>query len=239
MGNILELSSEEQLSLRDRVYAKLKQAISEGVFPPGTRLVENELAERLKVSRTPVREALQRLSREGLVTVLPRRGVIVESLSLKDVEEVFMLREVLEGLAGALAAQRVTQAELEVLDSVVEQSKRAADENNDEEAVKLNAEFHRLIVEAAKSPKLKELLDVVLSQISNYRRMSMSEPSRPKKAAAEHAAIVQAIKDNDPEEAENLLRQHSSNAREIVMAILRKKDQANSKEKMKENAKQY
>jgi len=225
MGDILELSSEEQQSLRDRVYSKLKQAITEGMFPPGTRLVENELAERLKVSRTPVRESLQRLSREGFVTVLPRRGVVVESLSLKDVEEIFMLREVLEGLAGALAAQRITEPELRSLEKVVEDSRKAALENNEEDAVRFNAQFHSIVIEAAKSPKLKELLNVVLDQVSNYRRISMSQPGRPHKAAEEHAAIVKAIKENDPEEAENLLRQHSSNAREIVLTILREKAQ--------------
>ncbi|QUL98195.1 MAG: GntR family transcriptional regulator [Candidatus Fermentithermobacillus carboniphilus] len=221
MGDILELSLEEQQSLRDKVYAKIKQAITEGVFPPGTRLVENELAERLKVSRTPVREALLRLSREGLVTVLPRRGVLVESLSLKDVEEVFLLREVLEGLAGALAAQRITENEIKKLEDVVKASLEAAERNDQEEAIRLNGVFHSIILEAAKSPRLTELLNVVLGQISTYRRISMSQPGRPRAAAEEHARILNALKDNNPEEAETLLRQHASNAREIVTSVLR------------------
>lgn len=222
-SDFLQLSEEEQQSLRDRVYLRLKQAITEGLIPPGTRLVENDLADRLKVSRTPVREALQRLSREGLVTVLPRRGVIVESLSLKDVEEIFMLREVLEGLAGALAAQRVTDAELTKLEEAVNDSIAAAVNNDVEAAVKANSSFHSLLIQAAKSPRLKELLDMVLGQISAYRRISMSQPDRPKEAAREHAMILQAIKENNPEEAENLVRQHASNAREIVVKVLKER----------------
>ena len=89
MADLLHIPKEEQLSLKERVYHRLKKAIVEGVFPAGSKLVESDLAERLQVSRTPVREALQVLAREGLVTILPRRGVIVESLTMRDVEDVF------------------------------------------------------------------------------------------------------------------------------------------------------
>ncbi len=221
MSDILEISPEEQKSLRDRVYIKLKQAITDGVFPSGSRLVESELAERLKVSRTPVREALQRLAREGLVTVLPRKGVVVESLSLPGLEEVFLLREVLEGLAGSLAAQRITDEELRELGRIVDESHKAAEENDTENAIRLNSEFHSMIIAAARSPRLAELLNVVMGQISSYRRISMSGPGRPKTAADEHAKILQALKDNNPEDAESLLRLHASNAREVVIGMLR------------------
>lgn len=224
MDDILEISQEEQQSLRDRVYTKLKQAIADGVFPSGSRLVESDLADRLKVSRTPVREALQRLAREGLVTVLPRKGVIIESLSLKDLEEIFLLREVLEGLAGSLAAQRIDEAQLELLRKNVDASHKAAKSKDLEEAIRLNAEFHSLVISAARSPRLAELLDVVMGQISNYRRISMSGPGRPKTAAEEHTKILDAIQQNNPEEAEASLRLHASNAREVVIEMAKSRE---------------
>lgn len=216
-----ELGTIHQLSLKDQVYRRLRDAIAEGVLAPGDRLVEQELAEQLGVSRTPVREALQKLANEGLVSMLPRRGVVVESLSADDVDEIFRIREVLEGLAGYLAATRADEAVLAHMDAIVAESAAANQKGDEEAVVELNRRFHELVVAASKSARLEELIHIVLSQISHYRQMTMTSSSRRDAAVPEHKKIVEALRRRDPADAEACLREHARNARRTVMELLR------------------
>jgi DNA-binding GntR family transcriptional regulator len=221
VADLLHIPKEEQLSLKERVYHRLKKAIVEGVFPAGSKLVESDLAERLQVSRTPVREALQVLAREGLVTILPRRGVIVESLTMRDVEDVFLMREVLEGLAAALSAQRISSAELKELREAWAMSCEAKETGDFERAIEANTLFHSAICKAAKSDRLTQLLGMVLDQIATYRNITLTDAGRRNNAFDEHARILSAIEEGDPEAAENQMRIHISNAREMCLTVLK------------------
>ncbi len=221
MDNPLQITLEEQMPLRDRVYEKLRDAILDGTLKPGTKLVETSLAEQMGVSRTPVREALQRLASEGLAEITPRKGVIVQGLSVEEVEEVFLIREVLEGLAGFLAAKRISEAQIDVLEIILKKSEVALAEGRISDFISLNSDFHKAIVEAGHSSRLKQLLDVVLTQIGRYRRLSMADPERRRRSVPEHWMILEAIKARDPAAAERALRQHSRHAKEVVLKASR------------------
>lgn len=145
-------------SLRERVYAELRERIIEAEYPAGTRLVEREVAEELRVSRVPVREAMQRLESEGFLSVRPRRGSVVTDCGPEDAEHLFDVRENLEGLAARLAARHARPEELRALEELLARARRAAESGRLREAVSLNADFHRAVVELSGNPLLVELM---------------------------------------------------------------------------------
>lgn len=216
----LVLTEIDQAPLGDKVYHRLRSAILEGVFPPGRRLVEVEVAEQLGVSRTPVREAFQRLAREGLVTNKPRKGIIVEGLSPDDALEVSRIREVLEGLAAALAAERMTEAETDALKKTLDDADQALSRYDSDDAFTASTRFHAAVIAGAHSPRLERILNAVIDPIMRYRRISMSVEQRRLIALPEHRRIYEAISNRDPEEAERAARDHARKAAKQVVSLI-------------------
>ena len=137
--------------LREIVSDALRQAIRDGLLPPGERLMEIPLAEELGVSRTPIREAIRILEQEGLVVMIPRRGTYVADMSLKDVTEVFELRSILEELAAELAAERITNEEIEALEQHLVEIGNYMNENNLDKVVQADILFHEILYKAHQS----------------------------------------------------------------------------------------
>jgi DNA-binding GntR family transcriptional regulator len=194
--------------LREEVYRILRERILQGFLPPGTRLVEANLAHRLGTSRTPVREALHRLEQEGLVRPAGRRGVVVVGLDLADIQEIMGLREVLESHAAGLAAVRITEREFGILERALRHAERAIQEGDPHALLQWNTRFHDGIVAASGSRRLRDLINRLSEVILAYRKLTLQVPGLPARSHQEHVAILEALRRRDREVAETLMRAH-------------------------------
>ena len=196
-------------SLADAVYDHLRQRIVTGALHSGERLMEPALAESLGVSRTPVREALRRLEQEGLVRRNPRdQGRYIQGLAFEEIGEVLGVRAVLEGYAARLAAERVTNEELDVLASTHALAKTALEDTDLERLVELNTQFHDGIIAASRAPHCAALIEQLRDRILQYRSAFLRRERRRLESFGEHEAILAALKERDADRAETLLRGH-------------------------------
>ncbi len=187
-------------------YQKLRLAILGGEYEAGAPLFEVHLAAALGMSRTPVREALQALARDGLVEVVPSRGFIVPRRSMEDVRELFELRESLEGMAARYAAVRATKEDVDALDTLCD---RYADEHDWEQWARNGTAFHTLVLTTARNSRLMGILDSLRGQILHSRQSVLrSDRERRDAAIREHRSILDAIRSRDPDAAEAGARLH-------------------------------
>ena len=206
------------VSRADQVYEKVLQAIRSGRYQPGERIREVELAGWLEVSRTPVREALRRLESDGLLTFESWRGVVVSDLNRQQVSELYAMREVLEGAAARMAARHIDDAEIELLDLLLEQSEAAVDDP--QRLAKLNRKLHQTIYVAAHNQYLLQTLKQQENAIALLRGTTFASPGRADTAANEHRAIVEAICDRDADAAEAAARVHIANAQRARLRLI-------------------
>lgn len=188
------------------IYARLVEAIEDGGLAPGTRLREAELAERYGVSRTPIREGLKRLESQGLAVHEPNRGMVVATLDHDQLNELYVIRIVLEGTVARLAAQHATKAEIEVMQEMVE-----SDRQNAVDAKALSASnraFHRRLTAASHNRFLVSQIEHMKQSLLLLGGTTFDDPVRRQAAIDEHAAIVEAVANRDPDAADALARQH-------------------------------
>ncbi len=191
-------------------YERLISDIERGDLAPGTRLREVELAARLRISRTPVREALKRLELQGLVVHEPHHGAVVASLEYGQVTELYLLREVLEGTAARLAAQHATEVEIGVLQRMVEKDRHLRD--NPSQLADRNRKFHQQIRDSARNRFVTNALENLRLSLALLAGTTLAFPGRADEAVDEHAAIVARIAARDCDGAEAAARQHILNA---------------------------
>lgn len=211
---------EPPTSLAALAYQAIKAAITARTLPAGGRLSVPRLATQLKVSRTPVKEALARLEREGLVTTIPNRGSFVSLLGADDIREVYEIREMLEGLVARLAVQRAGPAAIRMLRALVRSQQKALRSADLDAIMKVDMEFHRRLRELAGNRRLNMLLQNLQDQIRIVFATSITIPGRREKAMAEHRGILAGVEKGDPEGAERAAREHIRNVREAVLASL-------------------
>ncbi|HXN82287.1 MAG TPA: GntR family transcriptional regulator [Myxococcales bacterium] len=201
--------------LSAQAYRQVRAAILRGEHSPGEVLFETHLADKLGMSRTPVREALQVLARDGFVEIIPNRGYLVPRLSMSDVRELFELRESLEGLATRCAAIRVTSAEIAELEQLYDRYER---EQNWEASVRIGTEFHNRILSLAGNSRLTTILGALNAQISLTRLTQLRDVrGRRDESVLEHRAILKAIQQRDPAAAERLSRAHVRRSSEATL----------------------
>lgn len=193
-------------------YGMILEAIDTGIYRPGDRLVENELAERFKMSRTPIREALQRLETQSLL-VRDGRSLIVASLDHNQLAELYVVRTQLEGLAASLAARHATVEEVRFLRSLVEEDRGHLDDPV--ALARANRRFHRQIHLASHNRFLVQQLDLVYRSMALMATTSLAVEGRGQNSLIEHEAIVEAIEASDSEAAERALKSHISRAFEV------------------------
>lgn len=198
----------------ERLQAELREAILAGTLRPGTRLRAEALAERLSSSRTPVREALLLLAREGLVEIEPRRGATVRMFDAADVAELYEVRALIEPHAAALAAQRVDAERLVALTALHERSmaRDASDEASVAVQLGLNEDFHRLILEAAGSPRLAAAMSAVSGIPRAYRASFWRDGDQRAQSLFCHRELVAAITAGRGAMAETVMRMHIQGA---------------------------
>ncbi len=199
-------------SLHSRVFNQIRNDILNGVYEPGESLIETKLSEELGVSRTPVREAFRQLELEGLVQSVPNKGVTVRGVSEQDIQDIYTIRRLIEGLAARWAAEKITPNELEELKEVVDLEEFYTKKGDYNQLLKFDTRFHDIIFRASKSMPLMHTLSTFHHYVQKARKVSMSTPKRAKEVLGEHKAILQAIIEKDADKAEQLTTQHVRNA---------------------------
>ncbi len=210
--------------LREEVYDTLRRAIVNGELPPGIRVVETELATRLGISRTPIREAFRKLEAEGFLSKGPGTSLVVREMSLGDVEETFRIRAVLEGFAARLAAERAVPADIEALEAILKRTEGLVGDETPEQLLEWNTRFHDGLNALSGSTQLQQLLQSIHDKILRYRQITLEVGPARKQWVEEHWAILHAIRDRDPDRAERLTMQHVHRKKETIVAYLKSKE---------------
>ncbi|MGR3570187.1 GntR family transcriptional regulator [Brevirhabdus sp.] len=199
-------------------YKRLMTELREGRLSPGERLRETELAERLGMSRTPVREAIRQLEADGIVSHIPRQGACIRSLDYAEVMELYEMRAVLEGTAARLAARVASDIELEEL---CDMNRGLASLGNAPEAFTLNRQFHAALLDAAKNRFLTRSIHTLQKALMILGPTTLTEPERAARAVAEHRDVLEAIKMRDALAAEAAMRAHIEAAQRVRVRALR------------------
>lgn len=192
----------------ERLGEQIEERIVTGIYPPGTRLDEQELATTFGVSRTPVREALIQLASAGLIEIKPRRGATVPEVGADRICEMFELMAEMEAMCGRLAARRITPAEQQGLQEAHNACEAARDACQPDTYYQLNEVFHQRIYEASHNGFLAEQASALHRRLRPYRRLQLRVRNRMSTSFNEHEAIVDAILKGDSDQASSLLRSH-------------------------------
>ena len=198
----------DKATLTERVYQSLRDDIVSNRLLPDTPLQEATVASALEVSRGPVREAMRRLEAEGLINLIPRRGAVVRSLSPEEFLGAYRVREALEVLAIRLATGRIGADHLDQLNGLHQQMERHAAREEVDAFFDVNTRFHALFVEQSGNPKLQEIYFPLVNQMIRYRMRSLSLRGGMQRSCEEHQAILEAVREKDPEKAAHLLSEH-------------------------------
>lgn len=205
--------------IRDSVFVTLRSAILDGKLKPEERLVERDIAEQLGISRTPVREAIRKLELERLVIHIPRKGVVVAGFSKVDVLEIMAIRKVLEGLICSIASTKIKVKDLDRLETTLKHIQVEHDKDNQKRVNQLNDRFHEIIYRSAESPRLYEFHNTMREYINKFAHVAYTKPGRTEEALVEHAAIVQALRNRNSQEAEEVAKHHVEKSSAAYMEI--------------------
>ncbi|QCX33003.1 GntR family transcriptional regulator [Caloramator sp. E03] len=214
---------EDQYSLRGRVYNILRENILDGKYKPGENLIELKLANELHVSRTPVREAIRQLELEGLVESIPNKGVIVKGITKKDMEDIYKIRIVLEGLAARWAIEQITDEKLKQMKELYELMEFYTQKNDIDQIADLNTKFHDVIFTSTNSNILQHILRDFQFYVKWARHESLTTPGRKEQALKEHYDILKAFESRDAEAAVKYLTIHVENSSKNVLKKLAEK----------------
>ena len=179
--------------------------------------MEIQLAEELGVSRTPVREAIRKLELERFVVMLPRRGTYVANLSLKDINEVFEIRAALDGLAAGLAAERITEEELEQMERLLVEIAEHIERRDNQKIVEADEAFHDILYRASRNERLVGIIYNLREQFARFRSVSINYPGRLQNTLEEHRQLVEAIAQRNADNAQQKAREHIENAEQTLL----------------------
>ena len=210
--------------LADMAYEAIHDAIVSKTLQPGSKLLVRDLAQRLGISYTPVKEALVRLAGEGLVQIVPRKGAYVALLTIPDVVEIYELREALEGLAAAKAAAMATEDQLAKIAGYLNDGKLCVAGGEVKRYSDVDILFHRAIAEASGNIRLLEALKKLQSQVRLLMATSASLPGRPQRSIQQHERIYEAIRRRDLDAADDAAKHHVREAREVIVSYLKTQD---------------
>ncbi len=203
-----------------QVAAHIRQLILSRSLRPRERLVQSELAEQLGVSRTPIREALHKLETDGLVTISPHKGATVADFSLSELEDIYSVRIAIEGYGAFLAAQRVTEAELERLEALVKQMREVFERGDRWQLLEINRDFYAFLYAIADRPRLYDLIMKHLGLADMYRRMAFAIDHYYRHAIADQEQLLKTLRRYDPSAAENLTREQLQQTYVSLLAFL-------------------
>jgi DNA-binding GntR family transcriptional regulator len=215
------LAKRRSASSPSAVYERLKRMIFDQQIAPGDPLPEEELARTFRVSRTPVHEALVRLEKDKLIVLQPWKGAFVRGITVEDVQELYQVREALEGIVARLAAEVLPEEQIAALEkncTVVAELGRNGDPHAFFEAAR---EFHWILIRGAGNQRVKEILGNIREQLSAVRKYLVNNPGKVGADLEDHARILDAVRRRDPDEAEGFMRRHIRTMRSALLGALR------------------
>ena len=224
MPSDFEVKMDEYLPLRDVVFNTLRRAILRGELEPGERLMEIQLAEKLGVSRTPIREAIRKLELEGLVLMIPRRGAEVAKISEKMLKDVLEVRRSLEELAIELACERMTDEDFEALRQAEEAFRAAVKEGNALTIAEEDEAYHETIYRCTGNDRLLQILSNLREQMYRYRLEYIKDEAKRQTLLEEHERILMALKNRNVNIARDAVREHIDNQETTVLKNLKEKE---------------
>ncbi len=204
--------SMERLTLQQQIFRAIEEKILSGELKPGDNLTELKLCEELKVSRTPIREAIRQLEAEELVRVIPNKGAVIVGVSQKDITDIYSIRILIEGLAARWAADNITDTELERLREILDLQEFYTIKNDQANLEKYDYAFHCAVYDGCKSKQMRRVLSNFHHFIKHAREMSFEDDTRAKTALQEHRRIYEAIAIGNGESAESEMKTHINNA---------------------------
>ncbi len=225
MSENLELKMDAYLPLRDVVFNTLRDAILKGELKPGERLMEMHLANKLGVSRTPIREAIRMLEQEGLAVTIPRKGAQVARMTEKDMEDVLEIRDALDELAVTKACEQMYPEAFDELEQARKEFERMTLTGDVRKIVAADEAFHNVIYKAANNPKLENIVNNLREQMYRYRYEYIKDQQAFQQLVAEHQAITEGLKNKDKDAVRKTMRIHLDNQAEAVKAIIREQEQ--------------
>ena len=196
-------------TLREQIVSSLRDSIIKGELNPGQKLTEPELAEKLGISRTPIREAFRQLESEGFLTVIPRRGAVVSRITRKEIGDFYDLKSLLEGYAARLAAEKITEKGIEKLRKINEQLIVLAEKDDVDAFFSKNDEFHNTFISYCGNEKLLEFHKHLVQRFTRFRLGALSVPGRLQLSVKQHRDIIKALAENDGPLAETLVLEHA------------------------------
>jgi len=217
----LKIQIDNHMTLREKIVETIRNAIVNGQLPAGSRVAEPDLAGRFGISRTPIREAFRQLETEGFITVIPRKGAVVASLSSKDVSDFYDLKAILEGYAARTAAGKLTEKELARMDTVNGHIETAAAKKDVRKVLALHNEFHEIFVRACGNEKLHTIVQSLVMQFQRFR-LILAVPGRIENIVEQHWEIVEAFRKRDGALAESLVQKNAFYGKKILLQELAK-----------------
>ncbi|GCA67399.1 GntR family transcriptional regulator [Mediterraneibacter butyricigenes] len=218
-----EVKMDEFLPLRDVVFNTLRQAILRGELKPGERLMEIQLANKLGVSRTPIREAIRKLELEGLVLMIPRKGAEVAEITEKNMLDVLEVRRALEELAVKLACERITEEEIQELKDAADAFQKILSEKDITKIAEADEAFHDVIFKSTGNDRLIQLLNSLREQMYRYRLEYLKREEYHPQLLEEHQQIIDRITRKDQSEAAELIDRHIGNQVDVMLEMIRHK----------------
>ena len=225
----------DKFSLRGKVFHKIREDILSGKYKDNEELKEVAIGEELGVSRTPVREAFRQLELEGLIQIIPNKGAYVTGISIKDVKDIYMIRSLLEGLCARWATENITKEQLEEMEENVYLTEFHAGKGHNDQIADLDNRFHEIMYEACNSKMLEQQLRAFHDYVLRVRKKTLSQGKRGTQSNREHKLILEAIKEGNPEKAEQVANKHVMSAYENMVKNGLYEAYANSNEKNEEN----
>ncbi|MCF0141058.1 MAG: GntR family transcriptional regulator [Mogibacterium sp.] len=217
--DMMDFQLKAQKPLKELVYLELKHKILTGEIESQTRLMEIDLAEKMNVSRTPIREAIHRLADDGLVKLEARKGAYVANISIKDMLDVFEVREDMEGFTAYLATQRITDEQKFKLDEIAKRYEAATKRNDKEAVIELDEEFHNFIVACCNNETLAELVKYVQELSLRFRYLYYDDFSLYEGTAEQHNRIAEAIVSGDADKARKEADEHVKTLKTFVIEL--------------------
>ncbi len=221
VGKLSKVNLNDYKPLREIIFNTLREAIIVGELKPGERLMEVQLAEKMGVSRTPVREAIRKLELEGLVTMIPRKGTHVAELSVKDIMDVLEVRTSLDCLATALSVARISAEEIKELKSISAQFVNYMEKGNLQGLIKKDIEFHDVIYRSSRNEKLLQIANNLREQVYRFRVIYLKDYVSPREVVKEHSDILDAIVGKDTAAAQKAAEEHVRNQKETMINAIK------------------
>jgi len=224
MKDFMQENMDEFLPLREVVFKTLRQSILTGELKPGERLMEIHLAEKLGVSRTPIREAIRKLELEGLVTMIPRRGAEVAKISEKNLKDVLEVRTCLDSLAVRLACQRITDEQIDDLKKACDDFVLATKTGEATAITKADVKLHDVIVRATGNERLQQMINTLSEQMYRYRLEYIKDKTTHERLVQEHNRIIAAMQQGNVKEAKAAIKLHVENQEENILKSIKIKN---------------